>query len=75
MKFAQFVCGSCKDSYDSHIDSGEFMPCPRCGQFNAVITASDVITGRCDHCTKPLESNGHLWWHDVFIECRNGKKR
>jgi DNA-directed RNA polymerase subunit RPC12/RpoP len=75
MKFAQFECGKCRRSYDSHIDTGAYMPCPKCGQFNVVVHESMPITGRCDRCNKPLESNGHEWWHDQFIECRNVVKK
>lgn len=74
MKFAQFMCGHCRMSYDSHVDSAEHMPCPTCGQFNPVVSESPTITGRCDFCNRPLESDGHVWFRDVFIECRNAKR-
>jgi hypothetical protein len=75
MKFGVAMCGHCHDEYDGHVEESNFIPCPRCTQNNPVIRVSPSITGRCEICGKPLEANGHLWWHDQFIECRNGAKK
>lgn len=75
MKFAVFMYGHCREKYDSYIEAGAYMPCPRCSQQNPVIMASASVTGRCDKCGKPLESEGHEFWHDQFIACHNGGKK
>ncbi len=57
MKIARFTCYGCRHDY-THIYYADCrqIECP-CGQWNIPPTDAQLITGRCGHCTRPVDDH------------------